>query len=687
MKNKNIPILITGCNGTSAYWLIQILFKNRYQNIYGIDISDQNLMAVKLSPGNFFKCSVVDKPALNKIIGQIKPQVVFHLAGVLNAPLDPELFEKVNVAGTENLLQCLIENKLHSTKVLIPGSSSIYKNIGKKPVTEQSPLAPSNPYGSSKLNQEKTALKYFHEYKLPVYFTRTFNNTAPFENESMVCSSLTKKILEFKASRKKELPTGNLESFRDITDTRDVIEAYLAIISKGKPGVVYNVCSEKTIKIRTILNKLIRIAKIKGPSLSIKKTQNKIDIPYQIGSFSKIRKETGWRPKRDIFKKTLPDLYRYWKFQAKPLKICLVGNASNIHEQRWIEPIVNAGHKVTIISDISANLPGVNLVLYDPEKKYNNPLSRFLGSIIALRKILKKIKPDILHIHFISGLAFTAPFLGFKNIVLSAWGSDILLFPKRSNKIKYFVKLALRSAKLLTAPAEIILKTARDLTYLQKNKTVLIRWSIDFEEFYPIPDEETSILRKQLGFSPQDHVFIHLRNLTTVYNVDILLKAFQKIAQKYPQAKLFLKYGLNDGLNEVKKIISELNIQDKVVFKGFVPHQELNKYLQLAQVGISITSSDGGMVSCLEAMAAKKPLILSEIPATAELLGKHGQAEIVKVRDIETLYNSMQKYLENRVDIRTMIEHNFARTREIGDHRTNIGKIIPLYREIVSINN
>jgi len=99
---------------------------------------------------------------------------------------------------------------------------------------------------------------------------------------------------------------------RDFTDVRDTVRAYYLVLTKGKPGEVYNICTGKGYKIKEILDILLSLTKVKVEVRVDPKRLRPSDVTLLLGDPRKIKNELGWEPKIPI-EKTLKDLLDYWR--------------------------------------------------------------------------------------------------------------------------------------------------------------------------------------------------------------------------------------------------------------------------------------------------------------------------------------------------------------------------------------
>jgi nucleoside-diphosphate-sugar epimerase len=195
-----------------------------------------------------------DRDALIQEVAHVAPEAVVHLAAIsFVGHADASIFYDVNVIGTLNLLDALAALAQPLRSVLLASSANVYGNCEQSPITEAQPPAPMNHYAMSKLAMEYMARTYLD--RLPLFFVRPFNYTGPGQAESF----LIPKLVAHFARRAEAVELGNLDLEREFNDVRFVCEAYLQLLQKAKPGDVYNVCSGKSVTLKSVLALLTQI--------------------------------------------------------------------------------------------------------------------------------------------------------------------------------------------------------------------------------------------------------------------------------------------------------------------------------------------------------------------------------------------------------------------------------------------
>ena len=95
---------------------------------------------------------------------------------------------------------------------------------------------------------------------LEVIRARPFNHTGPGQRPDFVVPALARQVAAAAAAGRGVLETGNLDVRRDITDVRDVVRAYRALLELGTPGEVYNVCRGEAVSIEEVARRLVALA-------------------------------------------------------------------------------------------------------------------------------------------------------------------------------------------------------------------------------------------------------------------------------------------------------------------------------------------------------------------------------------------------------------------------------------------
>lgn len=297
-------VLITGVSGFVGRHLAAGLLQTGHQ-VLGFDRSggsygvlDEFLGAEQSSRVTKLGCDLSDPAGITALFGQVKFDAIVHLAGISFPPVawtDPAGVLDSNTRNTILLLQIAREQKWRG-RFLFVSSSDVYGKVsgGEMPITEDTPVAPDNPYGASKAAAEMF-VRCLGDEGIEALIARPFNHIGPGQAEQFVLPAFLKRILQCRISGDKVLETGDLQSVRDFTDVRDVVRAYDVLLRKGEQGATYNICSGRGTTIRELLDTALRVA---GVSVEVR-TNRELLRPegpsIRFGSAARLG-ALGWSP-------------------------------------------------------------------------------------------------------------------------------------------------------------------------------------------------------------------------------------------------------------------------------------------------------------------------------------------------------------------------------------------------------
>lgn len=246
-----------------------------------------------------------------------------------------------------------------------------------------------------------------------------------------------------------------------------------------------------------------------------------------------------------------------------------------------------------------------------------NPI-KLLSGIKIIRALIDEFQPTVIHLQ----QAGTHAYMSVKAakglnipIILSPWGSDILLSPKRGMMFRLMVKEIISAATYITSVSHNMAEVMRGLLPNKQLDVSIIRWAID-------TDNIISAQKENIVYSNRLH--------EPLYRIDSILKAFAKLDSSWQ----LVIAGTGSLTNELKELAVALGIADRVSFIGWIDKATNFKNYAKARIYVSIPISDGMPVSVQEAMLHGCLPVLSDIAANHELV-KNGVNGII-VDDVYT---------------------------------------------------
>jgi GDP-4-dehydro-6-deoxy-D-mannose reductase len=259
---------------------------------------------------------LLDPTQMRAMIDEHQPDWVVHLAAQSHVPQswsDPAHTLQVNVCGTANLLNALSEAGFRG-RLLYVSSADVYGSVQQAdlPVTEEAPAAPRSPYASSKVAAEVLCRQWAGTRGLDVVIARPFNHTGPGQRLDFALPRFAREIAAIKLGRQApQVLAGDLDVTRDFLDVRDVVNAYLALLARGRSKEIYNVCSSSEVHMGDALRRLAEMAGVQAEIATDPARFRPAEQRRMCGRHAKITADTGWVPRIPL-DETLQQLLDHW---------------------------------------------------------------------------------------------------------------------------------------------------------------------------------------------------------------------------------------------------------------------------------------------------------------------------------------------------------------------------------------
>lgn len=309
MENKTI--LLTGAAGFIGSHLAKCLLDSgckvtgldNLNSYYEVSLKEARLAELlKYDNFSFIKADISDKTAVDKIFGEVKPDVVVNLAaqaGVRYSIENPQAYIDSNVTGFFNILEACRANPVEH--LVYASSSSVYGNSEKVPFSVDDRVDnPISLYAATKKINELMAYTYSHLFDIPCTGLRFFTVYGPFGRPDMAYFSFTRKILAGEPI--KLFNYGELE--RDFTYIDDIVEGVMNIIpsppekQNDARSKVYNIGNNNPVPLKTFVSAIEEAIGIKAKTEYLPMQPG--DVYRTYADISELQKDFGFTPKTDI---------------------------------------------------------------------------------------------------------------------------------------------------------------------------------------------------------------------------------------------------------------------------------------------------------------------------------------------------------------------------------------------------
>jgi len=364
------------------------------------------------------------------------------------------------------------------------------------------------------------------------------------------------------------------------------------------------------------------------------------------------------------------------------LRICYIADARSIHTRRWVDYFARKGHEVHIITSWPGEgyAEGVQLHSLSSLLPQHWKSSGYINSllwVIQLRRLINRIKPDIVDAQYITVYGYLGALSGFHPLVLTAWGSDVLIVLKESLCLRILVRYALKRAEMVTCNSETVKRELVNFG-INPDRIEIVRQGIETQKFSPRQDKG---FKKRLGLQGRP-IVISTRSFEPVYNLEMLIRAIPLVLEHSPQVS-FIIAGDGEQREHLENLASSLGCSESVRFVGQVAHDELPKYLAASDIYVSTSLSDSASLSLHEAMACELAPVVTDLSGNREWITDGENGFLVPVNNIQALADKIVYLLENKDVARKFGMLGRKIIQERAKYEKEMGRMEGLYERIV----
>jgi GDP-4-dehydro-6-deoxy-D-mannose reductase len=314
-------ILVSGVTGFAGGALAEALLGRPGAQVFGLSRGGTwpPLWAQLANRVTLHKADLHDPQSIEKLLRQVQPEQVYHLAGYAAVGRS---FKEPDAAWVGNLTvtRALYDAVAHwggRPRVLFVGSGLIYGDSGNTDEVqgEDTPLRPNSPYAASKAAADLASYQYTRHPGLEIVRARPFNHIGPGQSAEFAVANFARQLVAIERGwQPPVLETGNLSPRRDLTDVRDMVAAYLLLMDKGRSGEAYNIASGQLHPMQTVLERLLALTGLKVEVRQGAALVRSTEIAGGRVDTTKLRQETGWAPRYSL-DETLRDTLAFWRKQ------------------------------------------------------------------------------------------------------------------------------------------------------------------------------------------------------------------------------------------------------------------------------------------------------------------------------------------------------------------------------------
>lgn len=356
------------------------------------------------------------------------------------------------------------------------------------------------------------------------------------------------------------------------------------------------------------------------------------------------------------------------------MRICFISVGTFTHIGPYLDYFNRAGHEVYFVSlsdSPERSVPVYNLGLggkySETQGKWKYPIS-----MLRARKLIKKLKPDIVHAHYATSAGLTALVCGFHPAVVTVHGSDLTTGIK-SVIWRPLLKRIFRFADCVNVVSEQLSDMVLSLG-IDRDKIETFTLGIDTGKF--------SYTRKAKIDKSRPLKMVCTRRLEKVFDHGTILQALAMLREKGVGFEMTF-FGDGSLLGWMKQQVKELGLDNRVNFAGRIPNDKLPELLGRHDVYLSASLWDGASLSLQEAMATGLFPIVSDIKANSAWLQNGVDGILHKVGDAGDLANCILRLLDEPEIAERALSENRSKVVEKADRDKNMERLELVYECLI----
>jgi glycosyltransferase involved in cell wall biosynthesis len=329
-------------------------------------------------------------------------------------------------------------------------------------------------------------------------------------------------------------------------------------------------------------------------------------------------------------------------------RILILSDVNSSHTQKWCIALSLSGHNIGIFSLTSSkdawhekyqNIKIFYGASFSDNLFYSSSINKlkYLTTLSQLKGIIREFNPSILHAHYATSYGLLGALTGFHPFLISAWGTDIMEFPYKSWFHRWIIKYNFKKCDQILATSNVLANHAKKFT---RKKIKNIPFGVELQKF--VQKKVESI------FSKNDVVIGVVKSMEEIYGIDLVIKAFEILTNKYPNLNLkLLLVGSGSRAEEYKQLVKKLNIESKTIFTGRISHDQLANYYNMIDIFVNFSHNESFGVSVLEASSCELAVVVSKVGGLMEVVEENKTGLFVEAGNINSLCNALERLIHS----------------------------------------
>lgn len=365
--------------------------------------------------------------------------------------------------------------------------------------------------------------------------------------------------------------------------------------------------------------------------------------------------------------------------------ICYVSHYLIEHDELFLKSLCESGYETHLIaftekklSESISAISNLNIHYQKIPDIFNSRKYSYPFLIHLLKKIITKVKPDILHSGWIPKDGLMATLSGFHPHLSMPWGSEVMVHPYENILYRIINNFVFTKADHISCDSEHVKGLIVKDYKVSPGKVTVFPWGIDLRIFNN--KKHKNLKRSELGWD-NNIVLIMTRKFEKFYRIDEFIDVFYECLKSNDNLRLYL-LGSGSLEKNIKAKIRNYNISDYVHCPGWVSRQEINNYLNSANIYVSNSYTDGSSVSLLEAIVCGLSPIVTKIKSIEEWVEDDYNGFLVDRENPNQMRDRILYLADSKEKLNRFSKNNKAFAQSKLDWNKNFAKLEHIYNSM-----
>jgi glycosyltransferase involved in cell wall biosynthesis len=288
--------------------------------------------------------------------------------------------------------------------------------------------------------------------------------------------------------------------------------------------------------------------------------------------------------------------------------------------------------------------------------------SRIINNIVDEHRV------DIVHAHSLYYGFVSAGIRDDIPVVFTPMGSDIIIHAQQHPVYRYMARAAFLRADVVTGDS-ILLRNQGYKVGAKRDHNYIIQNGVDTEVVYPREND----LKKVLDVARDETLIFSPRALMELYNIDVIIESIALVRDAGYRIKCMFSYAFGgEYLARLKNRVKALSLEATVIWLGYLEYHEMAEHYNAADIVVSVPSSDSSPKSVYEAMFCRKPVIVSDLEWSYELLADCECLLRVKPQDPYALADRIKYLIDNKSERDELASNAYRVAYKYFDYTSNM---------------